>query len=157
VHAFVTSRLDYANALYLGSPQHIIDKLQSVQNAAARLITGHRKFDHITPILHSLHWLPIYQRIKFKVLLFMYKAKHGLAPSYISDLLTIYSPPRDLRSANRELFLVPFTRSTFIKESTFSHAGPKMWNELPEDIRRAQSLTTFKTKLKTYLFKQHFE
>jgi len=65
-----------------------MQKLQRLQNAAARLITGTKKFDHITPVLSNLHWLPIEHRVIFKVVLFTYKALHGLAPDYLANLLT---------------------------------------------------------------------
>lgn len=67
IHAFITTRLDYCNALYIGVSETALYRLQLVQNAAARLLTGSRKFEHITPILVSLHWLPIRFRIVFKI------------------------------------------------------------------------------------------
>jgi hypothetical protein len=156
VHAFVTSRLDYANSLYLGASNSVIDRLQCVQNAAARLITGTRKFDRITPVLYELHWLPVRQRIKFKVLLIMFKVRNGLAPIYLMDLFKIYNPPRQLRSNNGTCFEVPFTRSSLIKESTISVAGPALWNSLPNDIKMLDSIDAFKKNLKTILFAEHF-
>ena len=104
-YAFVTSRLDYCNALYVGMDQASIKRLQLVQNAAARLLTGHKKRDHITPILASLHWLPIRFRIDFKILLFVFKALNGLAPAYIAELLQCYTPARALRSADQLLLV----------------------------------------------------
>ncbi len=81
VHAFMTSRLDYCNALLGACPASSINKLQIVQNAAARVLTRSRKYDHITtPILQSLHWLPIKFRISYKIVLLAYKALNGLAP-----------------------------------------------------------------------------
>jgi len=76
IHAFVTTRLDYCNALYVGVSGSSIAHLQMVQNAAARLLTGTRKYEHISPILSSLHWLPIYHRIHFKILLFVFKGSN---------------------------------------------------------------------------------
>ncbi len=86
VHAFMTSRLDYCNALLGGCPASSINKLQVVQNAEARVLTRSRKYDHITPILQSLHWLPIKYRISYKILLLTYKALNGLAPAYLTSL-----------------------------------------------------------------------
>ena len=80
IHAFVSSRLDYCNSLLYGLPQVQIDKIQRVQNAAARLIFEQPKFCHITPVLSQLHWLPIKYRIEFKILLMTFKAIHGMAP-----------------------------------------------------------------------------
>ncbi len=87
IHAFMTSRLDYCNALLAGCPASSINKLHVVQNVVARVLTRSRKYDHITPILQSLHWLPIKFRISYKILLLTYKALNGLAPAYLISLL----------------------------------------------------------------------
>ena len=81
------SKLDHNNSLLYNVPKNVIKKLQSVQNAAARLITRSRKCDHITPILLDLHWLPVSERIKFKILLLTFKALHQQSPTYIQDLI----------------------------------------------------------------------
>ena len=98
VHAFISSKLDSCNSLLYGLPQSLIDRLQAVQNCAARPVTRSRKHDHITPILKQLHWLPVYSRIKYKVRLLTFKALHGLAPSYITEMLQPYKQSRSLRA-----------------------------------------------------------
>ena len=80
IHAFVTSRLDNGNSLLSGISKSSLRKLQCVQNAAARTIMRTRKYDHITPVLIQLHWLPVEQRILFKIRLLTWKAMHGLSP-----------------------------------------------------------------------------
>ncbi len=107
VCAFMTSRPDYCNALLGGCPASSINKLQIVQNAAARVLTRSRKYDHITPILQSLHWLPIKFRISYKILLLAYKALNDLAPAYLTNLLSHYNPTCSLRSQNSGLLAVP--------------------------------------------------
>ena len=102
IHAFVASRLDSCNSLLYGLPQNVINKLQRVQNSAARLVTRVRGRVHMKPVLRTLHWLPIRKRVMFKILLLTYKAIHGLAPQYIMNLLTIYKPLRCLRSSAAE-------------------------------------------------------
>ena len=106
VHAFVSSRLDSCNALLYGLQEKEIAKLQRVQNTAARLVTGCKKHDHITPVLRDLHWLPVHQRIRYKIALLAFKALHGMAPRYITELVEERKPPRALRSAS-ELLLRP--------------------------------------------------
>ncbi len=107
VNAFMTSRLDYCNALLGGCPASSINKLQIVQNAAARVLTRSRKYDHITPILQSLHWQPIKFCISYKILSLAYKALNDLAPAYLTNLLSHYNPTRSLRSQNSGLLVVP--------------------------------------------------
>ena len=95
VHAFVTAKLDYCKALLCGIPSAQLQKLQSVQNTAARILTVATRYFIMTPILRDLRWLPIEQRIKFKVLVLVYKAVNNLAPVCSQDMLTPYVPPRE--------------------------------------------------------------
>ncbi|KAI5613359.1 hypothetical protein C0J50_11719, partial [Silurus asotus] len=146
VHAFMTSRIDYCNALLGGCPASLINKLQLVQNAAARVLTRARKYDHLTPILSSLHWLPVKFRIDYKLLLLTYKALNGLAPMYLSSLLTRYNMWRDTER------LVPRLAKSTKGGRAFSHLAPKLWNSLPDSVRGSDTLTQFKCRLKTYIF-----
>jgi hypothetical protein len=156
VHAFVTSRLDYCNSLYLGIPQNQLDRLQRIQNSAARLVTDSGAREHITPVLQDLHWLPVKQRVIFKVLLIVFKSIHNLTPQYLSQLISVHVPSRRLRSSNQNFLTIPFTRSSFVKNSVFSVAGPTIFNTLPINIRQAESVPIFKRLLKTYLFHNYF-
>ena len=152
IHAFISSRLDSTNAILCGLPSHLLDKIQRVQNSAARVLCGIRKSEHITPVLKSLHWLPIRQRIIYKVALLCFKYFHDLAPKYICDMLSIYVPRRNLRSSSDKLILeVPSVKTVF-GERAFSYNGPKTWNYLPFSIRSSETLDIFKAKLKTHLF-----
>ncbi len=106
MHAFITTRLDYCNTLFSGLPAHSIFHLQYIQISAARLLTSTKKSAHITPILFNLHWLPVSIRVQYKILLLTFKALKGLAPSYLSDLLS-YIPSRSLLSSSSEIPCVP--------------------------------------------------
>ena len=152
IHAFITTRLDYCNGLYMGIDQSQLRRLQLVQNAAARLLTNTKKYDHITPVLASLHWLPIRYRIEFKLLLYTFKSLHGLAPTSLSELLHHHTPTRALRPADQLLLEVPRSRLKTRGDRAFSVVAPKLWNALPLDIRAAQSLGVFKSLLKTHLY-----
>lgn len=114
------------------------------------------KSSKITPILKDLHWLPVHLRINFKIALFCFKALNGLAPVYIEDLLTPHVPTRSLRSSNKNLLVEPKTRLKTYGDRAFSHSGPRIWNSIPLEIRNSSSVTLFKSRLKTYYFKQYF-
>ena len=157
IHALISSRLAYCNSLYTGITQATMSRLQLVQNAAARLLTGTRKRDHITPILASLHWLPVRFRIQFKTLLFVYKALNGLAPPYISQLISYRPNTRNLRSADKGLLETPTSIKRSRGDRAFAVAGPTLWNSIPLAVRSAPSLECFKSRLKTLLYAQAFE
>uniref|UniRef100_A0A3Q3K5R8 Reverse transcriptase domain-containing protein n=1 Tax=Monopterus albus TaxID=43700 RepID=A0A3Q3K5R8_MONAL len=156
IHAFGMSRLDYCNALYAGLSQSSLSMLQLVQNAAAQLLTDTRRYAHITPILASLHWLPMKWRVQFKIVLYVFKALYGLAPAYLSDLLSRYLPRRSLRSSAHLALVVPSSRYKKWGGRAFAVYGPVLWNALPLDLRSITELVPFKSALKTYFFKQAF-
>jgi len=157
VNSLVTSRLDYANVLLCGANCKVIDKLQRIQNTAARLITLTKKRDHITPVLYSLHWVPVPYRVQYKVILYSFKIRHELAPVYMNNLISEYQPIRLLRSDSAKLLNVPRTRTKTYGERRFDKCAANLWNSLPVEIKHIDSLTVFKKALKTHLFKLAYQ
>ena len=153
IHSVVTSRLDYCNALYTNLPKYQVNKLQRVQNTAARLVCNVSKYDHISPILKSLHWLPVVYTCQYKVLTMTFKALHDMAPSYISDMIEISQNNRySLRSNKGTVLKVPRIK-TKIGERSFRSTAPMLWNQLPQHLRNISNYEKFKVDLKTYFFK----
>jgi len=152
----VCSRLDYCNSLLINLPASLIQRLQSVQNAAARLIFNMRRFEHITDVLFGLHWLRVPERIVFKVAMLTFRALHGTAPPYLTSQFTrVADMPnrRRLRSSSSNQLDVPSFRLSTVGSREFPIAGAKIWNSLPDDVISAPSLPTFRRRLKTYLFR----
>lgn len=156
VRSLVLSNLDYCNALLLDVPDCLIKRLQRIQNRAARLVTRTPIRHHITPVLHSLHWLPVQTRIHYKVIVYVYKALNGLAPDYLADLLEYDQRHTGLRQLCDRLRLrVPQTAKCVGKRA-FGVTAPALWNALPLSLREVPNLQLFKKTLKTYLFRKYY-
>jgi len=147
----VQSRLDYCNALFTGMSEANLYKLQRVQNTFARVVIRRGKYEHITPALSELHWLPVRQHIDFKVATLTFKVRQSGHLTYLSQLLSDYTPNRSLHSASQHRLQTQHTR-TVLAQRGFTSAAPKIGNSLPEDLRNCCTLETFGRKLKTHLF-----
>ncbi|XP_071959827.1 uncharacterized protein [Antedon mediterranea] len=119
-----------------------------ISREATRIITETRKFDHITPILKDLHWLPVSYRIIFKILLITFKTLNGEGPQYLRDLLVRHAPAQNLRSSSLQQLIVPRSRHSWGDRSV---AATCLWNALPSHIRSSKSTDVFKSALKTHL------
>ncbi len=137
-----------AQGLY-GAPWKTVRKQMYISHILAHI---HMKYEHISPVLSRLHWLPTKHSIDFKILLITYKALNGLAPQYLSELLSHYSPSRPLRSQNSGHLIIPRISKSTAGGRSFSYLAPKLWNNLPNSVREADTLCQFKSRLKTHLF-----
>jgi len=149
--SIVTSRLDYCNAILYGAPQSSLDKLQRAQNNLARVVCQRSRITDARPLLQSLHWLPIRERILYKTALLTFKTRLASSPPYLADLLQLRPPTRSLRSSDAPLLTVPRTQ-TALAARAFSVAAPTVWNGLPFNVRSCDSLFTFRRHLKTHYF-----
>ena len=165
VSAFVLSLIDYGNSLLAGLPANRLDPLKKVQYAAARIVTGARRRDPMTPHLKELHWLPIQYRIDYKISVLTYRCLNGCAPIYLSNLISLSNSRsnsgRTLRSStalSAPYDLVP--PSAHVKtygRRAFSNYAPTIWNKLPVSIRSSPSLSSFRTALKTHFFRDAYK
>ena len=152
---FVSSKLDYCNSLYFGISTKNLSKLQRIQNSLARAITFTSKRQHISPVLKDLHWLPVKERIDFKICLLTYKSLKNHQPVYLHETLSIPSHSIFTRSSQSRALSKHVTH-TNAGSRAFSVAAPKLWNLLPPSIRTAPSIPTFRSRLKTHLFRQAY-
>jgi len=158
VAALVHSRLDYCNVVFAGFPACDIQRLQSVLNTAVRLVAGSSRRDHAFSPLRDRHWLPVKQRVEYKLRMMVHRCLYGDAPSYLRDLITSSADATvraGLRSAVSSTVAVPRTMSS-LGDRSFAAAGPRAWNRLPPPLRRVHSVAAFKRQLKTFLFDRAF-
>jgi hypothetical protein len=161
LHAFVTSRVDYCNSVLYGQPAALLNRLQSVLNAAARLYVGISRRSSITEVLRELHWLRVPERIAYKLCLIVYRCLHGTAPVYLRDCCIRLSDCSERIASNRSAasgnLHVPRTHTATYGSRSFRSSGPSCWNKLPRQLKTADvSLPSFKQQLKTHLFSVSF-
>jgi hypothetical protein len=161
IRSLVVSKVDYCNSLLVGVSGHLLlSRLQSVFNAAARIIFSSRRSDHITPLLRELHWLRMPQRIQFRLCVLVYRCLRGTAPIYLVETLHRVADVdslRRLRSADTSALVVPSTRRSTLGDRAFPVAAARAWNSLPSAVRDTPTLLTFRQLLKTHLFRTSFD
>ena len=152
--SIIGSRIDYSNSLFYRMTDKNLNKLQRVQNRAARIVCGTGR-QHISSSrqLHHLHWLPVRSSIQFKLLTLCFLSRMLNQQQYLSDTLHSYQPLRMLCSSTQDLLTVASCRTVF-DSRWFSVAAPRVWNSLPQELRNGQTLGTFKKHLKNHLFRQ---
>ena len=160
VVSLVLTRLDYGSATLAGLPAKQLDRLQSVLNAAARLVFSARKYDHITPLLRELHWLRVPERIQFRLAVLVFRCLNDQAPKYLGNELRRVADVdsrRRLRSASTAALIVPRTEHSTIGDRAFPVAAARTWNSLSPFVTSSPSLPVFKRRLKTELFARSFD
>ena len=156
--SLVLSKMDYCNCLLAGLPNSLIQKIQYAQNCAAKVIFRKKKNDHVTPLLKNLHWLPVKQRITYKIVLLCHKILKTNEPAYLRELLIKPHNSRNTRSSNdRTLLFVPRKNLITYGDRSFEHFAPLTWNSIPKRIRETDSTPIFKRDLKTHLFREAYE
>ena len=157
VVSYVLSKLDYCNCLFYNMSNENFQKLQSVQNHAARIVKRASKRESAKSIMFELHWLPIKYRVSFKIAVIVFKCLYtDDFPSYVKELISIYTPSRTLRSSDAYLLNKPVMKLHTFGDKSFCYAAPEVWNDLPADIRFSNSFFVFKKKLKTHFFRKAF-
>jgi len=160
VRALIVSKVDYCNSVLAGIPGQLQDRLQTVLNAAARLVFPARRSECITPLLRELHWLRVPERVTFRLCVLAYRCLHGTTPANLAESLHRTSDVdtrRRLRSADSAMLVIPSTRRSTLGDRSFPVASAREWNTLPSSVRNAPSLTTFRRELKTVLFRSSFD
>ena len=159
VLGIVMPHLDYLNAIFSGLPDKDMANLQRIQNAGAKLVLQKDKLASSTECLCALHWLPIRERIDYKILTLVFKSPNNQASTYLQDLLC--ECPKKKRSLQSDSIyrrlIVPFTKCKMLAACSFSVRGPTLWNQLPNNFKISRTLDEFKGHLKTFLFKHAFE
>ena len=150
INALVFSKLFYCSSVWSNTSQSNIAKLQAVQNFACRIVSGSKKYDHVTPILRQLKWLPVKQHMYYRDSIMAFKCMNGLSPGYLSDQFTKRSSISTRKTRNSQLLNIPLFK-TATGQRTFYYRMVSLWNALPQNIQLSQSLAHFKNLMRKRL------
>ena len=155
INALVFSKLFYCSSVWSNTTQTNLDKLQAVQNFACRILSGAKKFDHITPLLKDLRWLPIRQQLYFRFAVLVFKCMTSCAPEYLTSKLVGRSAVSTRNTRNSQLLNIPLFR-TASGQRTFQYRATSLWNELQPALKLSPSVTEFKCLLRQKLLNDCF-
>ena len=149
IHAVISSRIDYCNSIFFGIDKYLIETLQKVQNAALRMIYGLKKRTHLSEYYDKLHWLKVEQRIYYKIILTVFKCINDIAPIELIERIVTFRD-RD------KLILSQVHFNSKLGRRSFTYIAPRLWNEVPYDIKTISDINRFKSKLKCLLYGANF-
>ena len=155
INALVFTKLFYCSSVWSNTTQANLDKLQAVQNFACRILCGAKKFEHITPLLKGLHWLPIRQQLYFRFAVLVFKCMTRCAPEYLTSKLVRRSAVSTRNTRNNQLLDIPLF-GTASGQRTFQYRATSLWNALQPALKLSPSVTVFKRLLRQKLFNDYF-
>ena len=123
-----------------GTPSSTIQKLQRIQNNVARIVLQGPRRSDVNLLLQTLHWLPVKQRVNYKLAVLTFKTQQTSSPQYLNQHISLHTSARNTRSSSVPLLCVPFRRTSFARRS-FSTAAPLTWNSLPPAVLNCESLS----------------
>ena len=157
---FVLSRIDYCNSLLFGSTHDVTSDLQLMQNCAARVILRLPKLSSMTTHLKSPHWLPVKVRSTYRIACLCYHCHSSTAPLYVTDMLhlrLLHTRNSCSSSYTMPLLNRPAHSKATLGDRSFSFASSSVWNSIPNGVRCAPSLSSYKSRLRTYLFRSAYK
>ena len=155
ITALVFSKMLYCSSVWANTSLQNVNKLQSIQNFACKIVTNTRKFDHVTPLLRELNWLPVREQLRYRDIVLAYKCQNGLAPQYLMDKFSKRSCIHNRDTRARDSLQIPLFR-TKTGQRSFVFRGTNIWNNLDDDLKQRTSLTSFKRALRDSLLRQTF-
>ena len=155
ITSLVFSKMLYCSSVWSNTTLQNINRLQSIQNFASKIVTNSRKFDHLTPLLRELNWLPVKEQLFYRDSVLTFKCQNDLAPQYLTSKFTKRSNIHTRNTRARNSLQIPLYR-TAIGQHTFSYRGANIWNNLHNELRQSASLASFKRALKGTLLRQTF-
>ena len=154
INSLLFSKLLYCSSVWANTTKKNIELLQTVQNFAARIVSGTRKFDHVTPILNQLQWLPIIKQLEVRDATMVLKCLNGLAPPYLCQKTR--SEVHNCNTRNRDRLHIPLCR-TASGQRAFTFRGQRLWNGLPDEFQSITNLDVFKVKIKQHFLRVFLE